>query len=254
MKIPVELIQQIADAQSVAVLTGAGVSAESGVPTFRDAQTGLWSIFNPEELATPRAFRRNPRLVWEWYEYRRKLVAEAKPNPAHEALAQMEELFPEFHLITQNIDGLHQRAGSRKVIELHGNITRTKCFDEDTIISSWEESAEVPPKCPNCGGFLRPDVVWFEELLPQLELEMALHAATTCDVFLSIGTSAVVYPAAALPLEAHNCGATVVVINPQPTPLSEHAYCVLTGAAGVVMPELVKALRDAGRAASSIPN
>ena len=201
-----------------------------------------------------RAFQLNPRLVWEWYDYRRRLVVEAKPNPAHEAIARMETLFPEFHLITQNIDGLHQRAGSRKVIELHGNITRTKCFDEDAIISSWKETGDVPPKCPNCGGLLRPDVVWFEELLPQPELEMALHAATTCDVFLSIGTSAVVYPAAALPLEAHRCGATVVVINPQPTPLSDHAHYVLVGAAGVVLPRLMKALRDTGRTGSRKSN
>jgi NAD-dependent deacetylase len=155
MTVPPQLIDRLKSAQRVVVLTGAGVSAESGVPTFRDAQTGLWSKFNPEELATPRAFRRNPRLVWEWYEYRRKLVAEAKPNPAHTALAEMERLFPEFHLVTQNIDGLHQRAGSRNVVELHGNITRTKCFDEGTIVSNWTETGDVPPKCPNCGGLLR---------------------------------------------------------------------------------------------------
>ena len=152
MTVPRQLIQQLKAAKWVVVLTGAGVSAESGVPTFRDAQTGLWAKFSPEELATPCAFQRNPRLVWEWYEWRRKLVAEAKPNPAHLALAEMEKLFPQFHLITQNVDGLHQRAGSRNVIELHGNILRTKCFDEGTIISAWKDTGDVPPKCPDCGG------------------------------------------------------------------------------------------------------
>ncbi|HZL79633.1 MAG TPA: NAD-dependent deacylase [Candidatus Limnocylindrales bacterium] len=245
MTIPVKLIQHLIAAKSVAVLTGAGVSAESGVPTFRDAQTGLWAKFRPEELATPRAFRRNPRLVWEWYEWRRKLVAEAKPNPAHLALAEMEKLFPQFFLITQNVDGLHQRAGSRRVVELHGNITRTKCFDEGTIVSSWKETGDVPPKCPNCGGLLRPDVVWFEEPMPEAEMELAATASTSCDVFFSIGTSTVAYPAGALPAEALRSGATVVEINPLPTPFTAQAHFVLAGAAGVVLPELVMALNAA---------
>lgn len=176
MTIPGTLIQRLAGARSVTVLTGAGVSAESGVPTFRDAQTGLWAKYNPEDLATPRAFRSNPRLVWEWYAWRRKLVAEAKPNPAHFALVELERQVPEFHLVTQNVDGLHQRAGSQRVIELHGNITRTKCFDEGTIISKWTETGDVPPKCPDCGGLLRPDVVWFEEPLPEEEISLAQQA------------------------------------------------------------------------------
>lgn len=243
MTIPPELIQKLVAAKSVTVLTGAGVSAESGVPTFRDAQTGLWAKFSPEELATPRAFRRNPRLVWEWYAWRRKLVADAKPNPAHLALAEMEKLFPRFHLITQNVDGLYQRGGSRRVIELHGNIMRTKCFDEGTIVSSWKDTGDVPPKCPACGGLLRPDVVWFEEAMPEAEMEQATTASTSCEVFFSIGTSTVVYPAAALPSEALRSGATVVEINPQPTPFTEQAHFALAGAAGVVLPELLKALK-----------
>jgi NAD-dependent deacetylase len=242
MTIPAELLQRLAAAKSVTVLTGAGVSAESGVPTFRDAQTGLWAKFSPEELATPRAFRRNPRLVWEWYEWRRKLVAEARPNPAHLALAEMEKFFPRFHLITQNVDGLHQRAGSRRVIELHGNIMRTKCFDEGTLVSSWEDTGDVPPKCPACGGWLRPDVVWFEEPMPEAEMEQAATASATCDVFFSIGTSTVVYPAAALPSEALRSGAALVEINPQPTPFTAQAHFALAGAAGVVLPELMMAL------------
>jgi len=239
MTIPAELIRRIAAAKRVTVLTGAGVSAESGVPTFRDAQTGLWAKYRPEDLATPSAFRRNPRLVWEWYDWRRKLVAVAKPNPAHVALAEMENLFPHFHLVTQNVDGLHQRAGSRNVIELHGNITRTKCFDEDTIISTWAHTGDIPPKCPNCGGLLRPDVVWFEEPMPEAEMELAVRASMTCDVFLSIGTSTVVYPAASLPFQALRSGATIVEINPQPTPFTDQAHFVLAGAAGAVLPELL---------------
>lgn len=243
MPVPPELIVQLKAAKRVVVLTGAGVSAESGVPTFREAQTGLWSKFRPEELATPRAFQRNPRLVWEWYEWRRKLVAEARPNPAHLALAEMERLFPRFHLITQNVDGLHPRAGSRNVIELHGNITRTKCFDEGTLIDSWEETGDVPPKCPNCGGRLRPDVVWFEEAMPEKETALAFRLSADCDLFFSIGTSAVVHPAAALPFEALTAGATVVEINPEPTPLTAKADFVLAGAAGKVLPELLSCLR-----------
>lgn len=243
MRVPPKLRHRMAAAKSVTVLTGAGVSAESGVPTFRDAQTGLWAQYNPEDLATPRAFQRNPRLVWEWYEWRRKLVSTARPNPAHRALVEMEKLFPEFHLITQNVDSLHQRAGSSAVIELHGNITRTKCFREGTIISQWPETADVPPKCPNCGGPLRPDVVWFEEALPETEMNLALRAATGCDMFFSIGTAAVVYPAASLPFEALRSGATVIEINPQPTPLTSSASFVLSGPAGVVLPELLNELR-----------
>ena len=243
MTIPAVLLQKLATAQRVAVLTGAGVSAESGVPTFRDAQTGLWSQYKPEDLATPRAFRRNPRLVWEWYEWRRKLVAGAQPNPAHLALVEMEKLFPQFDLITQNVDGLHHRAGSRCVIELHGNITRTKCFDEDKVVASWPDTGDVPPKCPNCGGLLRPDVVWFEESMPEREMQLAATAATTCEVFLSIGTSTVVYPAAALPGEALQGGATVVEINPQKTPFTAQAHFALAGAAGAVLPELITGLK-----------
>lgn len=243
MTIPSALISRLTTAKRVAVLTGAGVSAESGVPTFRDAQTGLWEKYKPEDLATPRAFKRNPRLVWEWYAWRRQLVAAAKPNPAHLALAEMEKLFPHFDLITQNVDGLHQLAGNRNVIELHGNITRTKCFTENTVVSSWENTGAVPPKCPRCGGLLRPDVVWFEEPLPEVEMQQAIDASDTCDVFLSVGTSTVVYPAASLPPRALRSGATVVEINPQPTPFTDQATYVLPGAAGEILPRLLSQLR-----------
>ena len=242
MTIPIELIRKLTSANRVSALTGAGVSAESGVPTFRDAQSGLWAKYRPEDLATPRAFKCNPRLVWEWYEWRRKLVADAKPNPAHFALVEMEKLFFRFQLITQNVDGLHQLAGSTGVIELHGNIKRTKCFAEDTVVESWRDSGDVPPKCPRCGGLLRPDVVWFEESLPEDAMRSA-ERATDCDVFFSIGTSTVVYPAAGLPNNAQTKGAAVVEINPEPTPFSSQADFVLRGAAGTVLPELIAATK-----------
>jgi NAD-dependent deacetylase len=163
---PPDLITRLRAAPRVTVLTGAGISAESGVPTFREAQTGLWEKFRPEELATPEAFQRNPKMVWEWYEWRRQRVRTVAPNPGHLALADLQRRVPEFFLITQNVDGLHQRAGSQRVIELHGNINRTKCFEEDQVVEKWEETGEVPPRCPRCGGKLRPDVVWFGEMLP----------------------------------------------------------------------------------------
>jgi len=242
MTFPSELLQRLGAAQRVAVLTGAGVSAESGVPTFRDALTGLWANFKPEQLATPIAFRREPRLVWEWYAWRRELVAKANPNPAHLALVEWEKRVPSFTLITQNVDDLHRRAGSRNVIELHGNITRTKCFDENVIVTSWPDTAEIPPRCPRCGGHLRPDVVWFGEAMPEEETSRAFATSAQCDVFLSIGTSAVVYPAASLPFHALEHGTTVVEINPDPTPLTDKADYVLTGAAGVILPDLLKSI------------
>ncbi len=226
-------------AKRVAVLTGSGVSAESGIPTFRDAQTGLWSTFNPEELATRQGFRRNPRLVWEWYAARREMMAETAPNPGHLALAEIERRVPDFVLVTQNIDGLHQRAGSKRVVELHGNINRVKCFREDTIVGSWEPDERIPPICPRCGAHLRPDVVWFGEALPVHALRTAIEAAQNCDLFFSIGTSGEVEPAASLPFEALGRGATVVEVNPQETPLSARASFRLIGPSGRLLPLLV---------------
>jgi len=217
-------------------------SVESGVPTFREAQTGLWARYDPEELATPYAFQRNPRLVWEWYEWRRQLVSEAESNPGHLALAKLEELIPEFTLITQNVDGLHQRAGSRNVIELHGNIQRTICYDERTPVENWPDTDDVPPRCPRCGGLLRPDVVWFGESLSQQALYAAFSASQQCDLFLSIGTSSVIQPAASLPLVAQEKGITTVEINPNATPFTPNASYVLPGASGQVLPTLVQAL------------
>jgi len=237
---PREVVSCLRKAEHVVALTGSGISAESGVPTFREAQTGLWARYDPQQLATPEAFARDPRLVWEWYEWRRGLVSSAAPNPGHTALAELEERVPEFILVTQNVDGLHQRAGSREVVELHGNIMRTKCSLEGVIVECYEDE-EKPPLCPGCGAPLRPDVVWCGEMLPSAALESASAAARRCDLFLSIGTSSMVYPAAALPYQALEAGATLAEINPDETPLSRSADFTLRGRAGEVLPRLLRA-------------
>lgn len=242
--IPPELAAAMGRARSVAVLTGSGVSAESGVPTFREAQRGLWARYDPQRLATPEAFARDPALVWEWYRWRRSLVAAAEPNAGHRALAELERRVPQFALVTQNVDGLHRRAGSREVVELHGNITRTKCSREGSGVEGYDEG-DSPPPCPRCGAPLRPDVVWFGEMLSAGALERASAAARACDLFLSVGTSGVVYPAAGLPYEALEYGATLVEVNPQRTPLTLHAHHALPGRAGEVLPELLSSALDA---------
>ena len=239
MEFPPAVIDTLRRARSIGVLTGAGISSESGVPTFRDAQTGLWARYDPAELATPEAFRRDPKLVWEWYAWRRGLVAQARPNPGHLALVDLERRVPRLILITQNVDNLHQRAGSAGVVELHGNIARTKCSEEGLPVDEWVDTGEVPPRCPRCNGRLRPDVVWFGEALPGEALATALDAAETCEVFLSVGTSAQVQPAASLPLMARKHGALVVEVNPKETPLTPYATYVMSGPAGVVLPALV---------------
>jgi NAD-dependent deacetylase len=233
-------VEALRGARAVAVLAGSGVSAESGVPTFRDAQTGLWAHYDPADLATPEAFERDPGLVWEWYEWRRKLVREAAPNPGHLALALLERRVSRFTLITQNVDGLHQRAGSGGVIELHGNITRTKCSVEDALVEDYAPES-APPVCPNCGAPLRPDVVWFGETLPADALRAASEVASSCGLFFSVGTSGLVQPAASLPFEALRSGATVVEVNPDETPLTRIADYALRGKAGEVLPALIEA-------------
>jgi NAD-dependent deacetylase len=236
------LVTALRAAKLVAVLTGAGISAESGIATFRDAQDGLWARFDPRELATPSAFARNPKRVWDWYAWRRERVGCAEPNAGHRALVALERRIPEFALVTQNVDGLHQRAGSRGVVELHGNITRVKCSREGTLVTQWKDNGTDVPRCPDCGAFLRPDVVWFEELLPADALAAAEDAARRCDLLLVIGTSAEVYPAAALPESARRAGAVVVEVNPNATALSSVADHVLRGPAGTVLPALVAGL------------
>lgn len=238
--IPPNLIEFLKTKPKVAVLTGAGFSAESGVPTFRDAQTGLWARYDPLELATPSAFQRDPKLVWEWYEWRRSLIKKAQPNAGHIALAELEAFLNVFVLITQNVDGLHQQAGSKNIIELHGNIMRTKCSVEGMIVDDWRQDRNIPPRCPNCNASLRPDVVWFGEVLPADAIEKAGFAAENCDVFFSIGTSTQVEPAASLPFLARECGAEIVEINPNNTPLTAYATHVFSAPSGEILPLLVR--------------
>jgi NAD-dependent deacetylase len=236
------LLKHLRNARAIAALTGAGVSAESGVPTFRDAQTGLWAKYDPQELATPSAFARNPKFVWDWYALRRERVGEAQPNAGHRALAAIERRVRDFTLITQNVDGLHQAAGSTAVVELHGNIRRVRCSRGCGVVAVWDEPRpDEPPRCAQCRAFLRPDVVWFEEMLPEAALDRAEDAARHCDMLLVVGTAAEVYPAASLPLTAQRAGAAVVEINPQETALSDRADFVLRGPSGVVLPALVAA-------------
>lgn len=239
---PAEVVRALRAAEHVAVLTGAGVSAESGIPTFRDALTGLWADYRPEDLATAQGFRRDPETVWSWYRMRRLRVAEAVPNPGHLALVTMERTVPRLSLITQNVDGLHEKAGSRDVIELHGNIGRVKCFDCGQAPTRFEDT-EAIGRCEFCGGMLRPDVVWFGEFLPPLALSRAQEAASSCDVFLSIGTSNVVEPAASLPWTAARQGAVVAVINTtdEGQRFGERIHH-LTGPSGDVLPALVRAV------------
>lgn len=241
MDFPSTLLTFLRKAERVAALTGAGASQESGLRTFRDAQTGLWAQYKPEELASPEAFTRDPELVWDWYAMRREKIREVQPNAGHYALVEMEKHIPQFTLITQNVDGLHRKAGNVNVLELHGNIQRVRCSECGMVAETWEENGDVP-RCAGCGGMLRPDVVWFGEPLPRSALEAAVEAARTSQVFLSIGTSGVVQPAAALPFAAKNKGAVVVELNLEATPLTEKADFFLQGKSGEVLPQLVKAV------------
>ncbi len=209
--------------------------------------TGLWSQFRPEDLATPEAFAANPKVVWEWYAARREGVARAAPNAGHAALAELERRVPHFALITQNVDGLHARAGSRNVIELHGNLMEDRCFAEGRVLTQAEQRPGIPPRCAHCGAPVRPGVVWFGEALPPGALEEAHAEARGCDIFLSIGTSTVVEPAASLPFVALEAGAAVIEVNPTRTPLSAHATLVLSGAAGEILPRLVGPAPDGAR-------
>jgi NAD-dependent deacetylase len=226
----------------IAVLTGAGISAESGIPTFR-GQDGLWKQFRAEELATPQAFYRDPGLVWEWYDWRRNIIASKKPHAGHRVLARWEGYFPYFVLITQNVDGLHRRAGSQNILELHGNIWEVRCTKEGIVTENHESPLKsIPPLCPACRSILRPNVVWFGEALPSETLEEAYAASSSCDLMFVIGTSAFVHPAASLPLLVSQRGATVVEVNPGPTPLTPRADFVFQGKAGEVLPLIDKRL------------
>lgn len=233
--------QRIAAAQRVAALTGSGISAESGVPTFR-GQGGLWRNFRAEDLATPQAFARDPKTVWEWYEWRRGLIAEARPNLGHYALAQLEQrLGDRFTLITQNVDGLHNRAGSQRVLKLHGDIWWTMCIACRKVRSDFRVPLpELPPHCESCGGMLRPGVVWFGEPLPGATWEQAEEAVRQCEVLIVAGTSAVVYPAASLAPLAQSHGAYVIEVNTEETQLSASADLCLRGPSGEILPQIIE--------------
>lgn len=240
--IPHGLLDALRSARHVVVLTGAGMSAESGIPTFREAQTGLWEQYDPLELATTEAFLRDPELIWRWYDWRRNLVRAATPNPGHFALARLAGRVPRLTLVTQNVDGLHQRAGSQHVIEFHGNLFATRCAVEDCLVEGVQEPAAGVPLCPGCGGYLRPGVVWFGEAIPPQALVAADEAASDCDLFLSIGTSSLVWPAAGLADTARAAGARIVEINPAETDLSGTCDFRIAGKSGEILPELVNCL------------
>lgn len=239
--------QWIAEAGVVVVFTGAGVSAESGIPTFREARSGLWAKYDPMRLATVDGFLNDPRLVWEWYAYRRKLVREKEPNPGHVSIVELEGWADELTVITQNVDSLHHRAGSTNVIELHGNITRVKCFNGSHVYPDWNDEAgkdvELPPLCEHCAQLLRPDVVWFGEQLPAGALEESFRLAESCDLMLVVGTSGNVQPAASLPAVAREAGARVIEVNPEASEITHTAHFMLRGASGEVLPEVVRELR-----------
>ena len=235
------LVAALRNATRVSALTGAGVSAESGIPTFRGAG-GLWEGHRIEEVATPEAFRADPAAVWRFYEARRRAARDAAPNAGHRALAAMEARFPEFLLATQNVDGLHRRAGSRKLVELHGSIERRYCVSCRRTEEDLEPIASLPPKCTGCGGMMRPDIVWFGEPLPVDAWSDAQEAARESEVYLVIGTSAEVYPAAGLALVAADAGARVFEINPAETPLSPVFAGAIREPSGVALPGVLAAL------------
>jgi NAD-dependent deacetylase len=247
-----EAARRLRKAQALVVLTGAGVSKESGVPTFREARDGLWARYDPQQLATPAAFAANPKLVWDWYEYRRQMLRNVKPNPGHYAIAALEKLLPRVAVVTQNVDGLHQAAGSTDVITLHGDLTRNKCSancqGDQTLIDvdalHWDRDAG-PPTCPYCGKPVRPDVVWFNELLPHAVIDRAITLSMSADVMLVVGTSGVVQPAASLPNYArrHN-SAFIIDVNPTPDEIAPVADLFLDGPSGQVLPQVVQAMQE----------
>lgn len=234
-------LDKLAVSEKVVFFTGAGISAESGIPTFR-GKDGIWNKLKPEELANFNAFMRNPKMVWEWYNHRKKIIHESKPNAGHITIAEFEKYFDEVTVVTQNIDNLHRRAGSRKIYELHGNIERNYCINCKTFYNEELDFSEGVPKC-KCGGLIRPDVVWFGELLPADQLEASERAAINSDIFFVVGTSAVVYPAAGLVYTAKRSGSYVVEINIEETEVSSIADFSFYGEAGKVLPEILEEVK-----------
>lgn len=239
---PAQLVTYLRAVDRITALTGAGVSQESGLRTFRDAQVGLWAQYRPEELASPQAFAENPKLVWDWYAMRREAVKQTRPNPGHYALAEMAQQVRHFSLITQNVDGLHWQAGSPQVIELHGNIQQVRCSACGRFAETWTDDGDPVPRCESCSEMLRPHVIWFGESLPAEALQAAVEATRACDVFFSIGTSGLVQPAASLAMAAKSLGALVIEINLEPTPLTPQCDFAFHGKSGDLLPALVRAI------------
>ncbi|MBI3189632.1 MAG: NAD-dependent deacylase [Ignavibacteriales bacterium] len=243
MTFSANLLNKLKNAERVVVFTGAGISAESGVPTFR-GEDGIWKKFKPEELANFDAFMRNTELVWEWYKHRKRIIQNIQPNAGHRAIVEMETYFKSVSVITQNIDNLHRRAGSKIAYELHGNIERNYCIGCGRNYSNEEIFLqETAPRCSSCKGLIRPDVVWFGENLPEDEWNASVQASEFADVFFAVGTSGVVYPAASLPTLARRAGAYIVEINIEPTEISLYADEALMGKAGEVLPKIVELVK-----------
>jgi len=243
MEFPIELIEKLKSAKSVLFFTGAGISAESGIDTFR-GKGGLWNKMKPQELASFDGFMRNPNLVWEWYQYRRKILKSTGPNPGHLAIAEFEKYIDTVTVVTQNVDNLHFRAGSTNILELHGNIEHNYCIDCKTYYGMDDFlDVDEAPKCPKCGGMIRPDVVWFGENLPQNIFAEAEETAKQSDICFVVGTSAVVYPAAYIPKSAKEGGSYVVEINIEPTEITNSVDCSLTGKSGEILPELLEQIK-----------
>jgi NAD-dependent deacetylase len=237
-----EFLVRLEKAENILFFTGAGISAESGISTFRGVG-GIWNKLKPEELANFNAFLKNPDMVWEWYQYRRKIIQESKPNSGHISIAELEKYFPEVVVVTQNIDNLHRRAGSTKIYELHGNIERNYCINCRTFYNAQDFLSEnKTPRC-KCGGLIRPDVVWFGELLPEDEFSASETAAEKCDICFVVGTSAVVYPAAQIPLIARRSGAYLVEVNLEWTELVHVVDYSIQGKAGEVLPQILEEVK-----------
>ena len=241
MIIPDEIFEKLLPAEKIVFITGAGISAESGIPVFR-GKDGIWNKFKPEELANFNAFLKNPELVWEWYQHRRKIVEESKPNPGHLAIAEFEKFFPDVKVITQNVDNLHKRAQSKTVYELHGNIERNYCIKCKKVYYKDLPFEGKLPQC-GCGGLIRPDVVWFGEYLPEDQFNASSEAAENCDIFFVVGTSAIVFPAASLIYTAKESGAYLIEINIEETEISRLVHLSLFGKAGEVLPEILEGLK-----------
>jgi NAD-dependent deacetylase len=240
LTVPEKVLHRLKTARRVVVLTGGGVAAEAGVPSFRESHTGPWAQYDVSELATPQAFLRNPRLVWDWYDHRRRAADAATPSAAHYALVDMEQFYPGFLLVTQTIDSLHWRAGSRDLVELNGCLRRSRCYEAGHTVHSWDEDGEIPPRCPHCGSPLRPDVVMFGEGLPHAELRRAQHAVEGCDLFVTVGAVGAIEPVASFPFVAKRVGALVLSVGPEDSVYSLMADHVIGATPGEALPELVR--------------